>query len=179
MTMRGSDRAFIDSLENYVPSLTGVGGLEPRMQVNLPWQEWGRWASVEAGTEAIGAGASGTSTIHTVPLNRRQWLFAFITERDAGDNNLLRLGVVQPTGYGSGNRMLRIKELSTPTTSIYWPDPGLQANTLLSIAPAEPLLLEPGATVFFQPDGSGAGATSFDWELFLMNTAIIRSRVPT
>lgn len=142
----------------------------------MPVEDWASWAWVASGaTPSIAAGNSDTITMFTVPDDERAYLDDVYARIDSGDNTINQLIVVQPAGYGGGNRTLMLLDLTTPATTIYWPS-GQQ--TIEYGAGPTPKLLEPGALLNVRPSGAGAAASVIEFNFSLRRTKIVRTLQP-
>jgi len=173
----GLTQAIIDSLRNYKTSPAGICYLSSDLQVTLPYADWATYSWFEVGTETYAIAATNPQVIFTVPTNERVYLDCITVRRTSGDNlmNLIRL--INPVGYGSGDRTVDLLSLSSSAANMWWPDMG-GVQGLNWIANPGPILLEPGATVALDPNGSGVAETLFHWEMVLRRCKLSRQLVP-
>jgi len=176
--VRGLPQALIDYLSHYKPGELGLNGIT-NCVVNFPIEEWAWYSWYEDPVSpSIDAGQSIVTTMFTVPADERAILQSFSILRTTGDNNVSNLALGVPEDYGNPTADPFLIRLSVSGGRLWWPDTGgLQAN-ILSIHNVAPLLMEPGTTVRFAADGTGAAASTFTANLFLKRTKMVRALAP-
>ena len=173
---RGLDAALADVLAHYQPGPEGLASVDGCV-ITLPIEMWGQYAWVERVSASLSAGQGTAEVLYTVPADERNWLEYIYASRASGDNTVSAFRVIYPEGYfGGASGNLEAAELVTPTTQLYWPDPG-GAQTLLMQMPT-PAWLEPLTTVSLIPAGAGVGVSVFTSFIRLRRTKLIRHRDP-
>lgn len=173
----GLNQTLLECLRGYKPSVEGVAYLNDHMVVSLPMEMWGSYAWTDVVTSTLAAAETALEAVLTVPADERVWLESMAVVRSSGDNVVIRLNVVQPEGYGTGDRGLDFLRLAAGATGLYWPDPGGN-QTVTTINTYTPLLLEPGAVVSLTPTGAGAGETIFVTRLQTRRSKMHRAMAP-
>lgn len=174
----GLQAALLDALRSYAPSDLGVCVLSPTLNVTLPIADWAVWGWIEVATVNLTAAQAGSITMFTMPQDERGWMEFITIARDSGDNTINSLNIVQPAGYGSGDRIVTLMSPSVASTTLFWPDlVSEQTLDATSKVDHSPLLLEPGGYVYFSASGAGASASVFRIRAFMRRTKVIRQRV--
>lgn len=174
----GLNEALIALLRNFDPGEYGVGAVDKLCTVTLPIPEWASWAYLHAGvTASVGAGVATDVVLYTVPADERAYLIHCAAVRLTGDNKLDKLEIVYPEGYYSDVDTLFLMWYGPAISATYWPEFS-QSSSFFSAGPAGPLLLEPGTVVQFHTSGDGVAASTFDYQVMLRRTKLVRAQAP-
>jgi len=168
--------ALGDWLGNY--QISGAIGVVEGCYLSLGIEEWAWWAWLEADVSvSVAGGVAAGVSVFTVPGDERAWLDSLTIVRATGDNNLDYVRLIHPEGYRSGAvDLLRLLELTTPATGLYWPNTG--GGQTVTLAQPGPMLLEPGSLIQLVTDGSGASASTFDYAIRMRRTKMVRAKAP-
>lgn len=175
----GLDVAYLQALRQYRPGLLGPCYVGNLLIPTLSVPEWSVWSWLEAdAAPSQGAGSTDVVTIFTVPPDERAWLDGVVILRASGDNTIINLDITYPADYRSAAvPAIDLIYLATVNARIFWPDPAGQ-QTIDHGNPLGPILLEPGCTVRFDPNGAGVAATIWDYKIRLRRTKLIRALSP-
>lgn len=174
--IRNLDAVLLEWLSQYRPGPDGVEGVGGSPIVTLPIPMWADYFWVDRPTLNLTAGQSTNEMLFTVPEDERVALLYVLLVRTSGDNNFVDLNVVFPVGYGSGDRQVTLLGLTTPATSIFWPDG--ERQTADNALHAAEVIMEPGSLLRVRPDGSGIAATVGSSRILLRRCKMFRARAP-
>lgn len=151
--------------------------LSEECTVTLPVELWATFGYTVVGTATFTVGQAVVLALHTVPTDERAIVDGILLVRETGDNNVIELTTLQPSDYGDGDRSLVLIRRAAASAIIFWPDLG-GSQTLGRMGPQTPVLLEPGAILRVESDGSGASGSTFRYEISLRRTKLFRASPP-
>jgi len=180
--LRGLEAALLDMLVNYNPGDIGICELSPQIQLTLPVDPlWSWWSWIENETVNVGAAATDTGTLFTVPQDERAQLCGWYSQRDSGDNTIDAFRILPPVGYQSGTIPVTLTYAETTALRLSWPDYGnmrVPESEVLFGLNVAPILLEPGTTLDMDLAAAGVSASVFSYVIVLKRTKLIRAMGP-
>jgi len=179
--IRDLDVALLDVLAHYQPGQQGVHGLGGTVVVTLPVPNWAEFSWLEEGfIQVLTVDPAGRQVMFTVPQNERWILHTAVASRQSGDNTLTRLFVSPTSDYRTDAGTTGwdyLFELTTPVTSIWWPDPqGIQTGITNYTPP--PLMMEPGTQFGLFHNAAGTVNTIWNYGVRVTRCRLVRVRAP-
>jgi len=171
----GLNASLLDALVNFRPGDVGIDKLAPGIQLTMPVDLW-QWYSFYIQVDITLAGGVSTGfDLYQVPEDRRGWVDSVVVRRLSGDNLVDRIRLEAPPGYfiGGDDQVLFLLDSADP--QIAWPDPGEAGRYRVP----GPLLLEPGAKLISQTNGTGVAETVFRAQINMRQTKMVRALRPT
>jgi len=177
--MPGLDTTILEVVRAFrQAAIYPASAVSPDMVVVLPVPAWAEFAFVNNVSVNYTAGQAAFITVLQIPANERAWLDGIEFNRASGDNQIDTIQIIQPEGYGSGNREAVLIAEGSGATRLWWPDPG-NGQTIIQGMPMGPLLLEPLALIQLRSTGAGVGASVFDAQVFRRRMKLTRASAPT